>query len=309
MLLYRALFDGDIERFFEQNLAASKNAGQRLRIQLSFTGKSADLANLPWEYLYLPDTETREGLFLATNVDVVLSHYMSLELARQDLAPVKSPLRILVVVARPLDLGPVISDPVVESIQELGKQFPIQFNVLSMPTVDKLLDTLERVKPHVVHFIGHGQFKKEEGRGQIALLDFDESGAVWIGDREFADFFVQVAAVPRLVFLHLCEGGAIDFTDNFAGLTPQLIRAGVQAVVAMRYPITNRDAIIFSRAFYSALAKGEPVDRGVQDGRWRITITSPQAYDNPAFGIPVLYMRSRGGIIQPPIPAAVSSDT
>ncbi len=299
-LLYTALFNDRIEIFFKQSLGEARKARQRLRVQLSFEGKAADLANLPWEYLYSPDTETYAGFFLATDVALVLSHYMPLEMARQALAPAESPLHILIIVSKPQDLNPVLSDLVIEAIQSLSEKFPIKVDILITPTVEKLLGTLEGTEPHVVHFIGHGRFDKVQGKGQIALLDGKGENALWIRDREFAEFFVQKSAIPRLVFLHLCEGGAIDFTANFAGLAPQLIRAGTQAVVAMKYPITNRAAIIFSRAFYRELAKGEPVDNAVQIGRWQITVNDPLAYDSPVFGVPVLYMRSRDGIIQPP---------
>ena len=301
-LLYRTLFNDRIEIFFKQSLDEVRKTRQRLRVQLSFEGKAADLANLPWEYLYSPDTETSAGFFLATHVNLVLSHYMPLEQSRQALAPAESPLRILIVVSKPQDpdLGPVSADLVIETIQNLAEKYPIKLDILQKPTIENLLEILEDTKPHVLHFIGHGRFDKLQERGQIALLDINGKNALWINDREFTEFFVQNYAIPRLAFLHLCESGAIDFTANFAGLTPQLIRAGVQAVVAMKYPITNRAATIFSRAFYSELAKGEPVDNAVQIGRWQITINDPLAYDSPVFGVPVLYMRSRDGIIQPP---------
>lgn len=301
MLLYKALFHGNVERFFEQHLTAALANHQRLRIQLSFTGKDADLANLPWEYLYYPDSESHKGFFLATNVNVVLSHYMPLDTAREFLAPAESPLRILVVVSRPADLPKVVSDPVVEAMTNFAADHHVQLDILSIPTVVNLLDILEEKKPHVIHFVGHGRFIKAEERGQIAVLDMDESSAAWIGDQEFAEFFVQQDAVPRLVFLHMCESGAIDFTANYAGLAPQLIRIGVQAVVAMKYPITNNAAIIFSQEFYRELAKGKPIDHAVQNGRWRLTVRIPNAYDSPVFGFPVLYMRSWDGIIQPSI--------
>lgn len=299
-LLYTILFSNRIESFFKQSLADARKASQRLRIQLSFEGKAADLANLPWEYLYCPETETSAGFFLATNRDLVLSHYMPLEMAREALAPTESPLRILIIVSRPQDLGPVLADSAIEAIEKLSEKIPIKIDKLTLPTVENLLDTLEGAEPHVVHFIGHGHFDKVQGKGLIALLDWEGKNAAWIRDREFAEFFVQKRAIPRLVFLHLCEGGAIDFTANFAGLAPQLIRTGTQAVVAMKYPITNRAATVFSRAFYHELAKGEPVDNAVQIGRWYITVNDPLAYDSPVFGVPVLYMRSRDGIIQPP---------
>ncbi len=266
-----------------------------------------------WEFevfgslFYYPATDYRRGFFLSTEPDLVLSRYMPLERARQTLTPTKGPLRVLLVVSAPYDddLGYVISDGVLEAIEKLAERYPIQIDSLNQPTIDNFLDKIEEIKPHVLHFIGHGQFNKAEGNGEIALLDIDGRSARWVKDRDFAEYFVHMRSIPRLVFLHICEGGAVDLDANYAGLAPQLIRTGIQAVVAMQYPISNDAAIIFSRTFYSTLAKGEPVDIAIQEGRYRITISISKAHDSRVFGIPVLYMRSRDGIIQPPINTAV----
>jgi hypothetical protein len=299
-LLYRALFGGELGTFFEQMLG-DLTPGERLRLQLSFQEGASELARLPWEYLYCPDTDTRPGFFLSTNVNLVFSRYIPLQTGRQTLLPGEAPLRILIVVSQPVDVAPVIAEPVIEAIE---KQPEVEIQLLDKPTVDNFLDKLMETRPHVLHFIGHGRFEKTEKTGEIAFLGPDEKSVLWVRDREFTEFFLQMRAQPRLGFLHLCEGATVDLSANFAGLAPQLIRAGIPAVVAMQYPITNMAAIAFSRAFYRALANGAPVDQAVQTGRWRITVDIPNAYHSRVFGTPVLYMHSSDGIIRP---AAVAS--
>lgn len=293
-LLYRTIFAGEVEGFFERT-HASLPPGERLRVQLSFQDGSAELAALPWEYLYCPDSETRRGFFLSTDVGLVLSRYMPLGKGRQNLAPAESPLRVLMVVSKPKELGPVIDGPVIEAVKQLAD---VQIDVLDMPTVGEYLDALREKRPHVLHYIGHSRFNKAEMQGEIALLGPDYESVQWVRDREFTEFFAQMGVKPRLVFLQSCEGAAVDFAANFAGLAPQLIRAEIPAVAAMQYPITNKAAISFSRAFYRELANGAPVDHAAQVGRWRITVDDPDAYNTGAFGIPVLYLHSRDGIIR-----------
>lgn len=293
-LLYRTLFNDQLGRFFEQSLAEARRAEQRLRVQLSFGQATADLADLPWEFLYSAD----QG-FLATHVGLILSRYIPLKTAREYLAPADGPLRILIVVSRPNDLEPVIADQVIDTIGKLSEAFPVCIDILYKPTIDNFLDKLEETQPHVVHFIGHGQFDKENRSGWIALLADDEQSARKVRDYEFAGYFTQMRSIPRLAFLHLCEGGTGDLQANFAGLAPQLVRAGIQAVIAMHYPISNNAAILFSQAFYRELTRGEPIDNAVQEARWRLTTRIPDAYDSRVFGTPMLYMRARNGIIRP----------
>jgi hypothetical protein len=314
--LYKALFNGDVEKLFVESLNARKaqeagNVEERLIIRLSFKEEAAKLKDLPWEYLYYPDTEYRRGFFLSTTVELVLSRYIPLERGSHEPEPEESPLRVLIVVSNPGDntLGPVVSEKVIETIEKLAEQYPIKVDTLDKPTTDLFLKTLDDTKPHVLHFIGHGHYRKAEGRAEIALLQDDEKSVRWVRDSDFAEYFERISpmAIPRLVLLHLCESATMidyeTFTANFARLAPALMQGNIPipAVVAMQYPLPNQAAVDFSQVFYRALAKGESIDTAVQDARWRITTNVSNAYNNRVFGTPVLYARSHGGIIWPPV--------
>jgi len=310
--LYKVLADDVVDSYFEKCLDNARKARERLIVRLSFTDKAADLSDLPWEYLYYPDTEYRKGFFLCTHVDLVLSRYVQLGENPQNPMPEESPLRVLLVVSNPEDvvsnpedkaLVQASADQVIKVFQDLSSI--IKYDYLDKPTVDKFIDKLKEPGTHVLHFIGHGQYKKDKDRkeAKIALLAADEKSARWVGDSEFAEYFEQMHSTLHLVLLHLCERktkvNQDTFTANFALLAPELMRVNIPAVVAMRHPIKDEAAIAFSRAFYRELATGKSIDAAVQTGRWRITTGMPKAYDDRVFGSPVLYMRSHGGIIRP----------
>jgi hypothetical protein len=65
----------------------------------------------------------------------------------------------------------------------------------------------------------------------------------------------------------------------------------------MQYPISNGAAIEFSKSFYEQVAQESPVDNAVQRARWNMIFRGDRGYENRDFGIPVLYMRSRDGIL------------
>lgn len=299
-LMYQALINGSVKTLIEQALGQLA-AEDRLRLQLSFRKDAAELAGLPWEFLYRPDTETHSGFFLATGNNLVLSRYIPLQTGvARTLKPDKPPLRILIAVTQAPELPAVVAKPVIEAVQKLHREFPIGVQRVEKPTRMNILDALLDFQPHVFHFITHGRFDRDRKAGEVALLKPDGESVDWVEDRTFADFFDPLKGTTRLVFLHHCEGGTVDFKANFAGLAPQLIRAGVQATIAMQYPITNAAAVEFSTRFYQALMRGEPVDHAVQTSRWRIRM----AVDDKRillrdFGTPVLYMRSHDGIIRP----------
>lgn len=298
-LLFGALFSGDVNNLLNE-LRRGTTQDNRLRVELSFQGKAFDIAGFPWEFLFVPESETSAGYYLATDARLVLSRYMPHNTERQaGLKPTKEALRILVVVSSPIDLDMVVAPPVIDTIQNLAKEQAVEVVVEQKPTVDALQKHLETFQPHVLHYLGHSRFNQSRLQGEIALLSDDTKTARWVPDTPFTEFIRQLKVVPRLVFLHSCEGGANEMTARFAGLAPQLIRADVQAVVAMQYPITNKAAIQFSQAFYAELSRGAPVDNAVQSGRLALVLNPEYTYANRVFGTPMLWMRSRTGMVMP----------
>jgi hypothetical protein len=304
-LLHRSLLNGKVRSLFEDAYRQAGAAGQRLRVQLSFEEGVADLARLPWEFLYDPDSHR----FVAVDRDFVLSRYIPLmQPIATSLKPAGSSLKILVAVSQPADLDPVKAAPVFKVIHNLAQTMPVEVQELDSPTVENFLDALDNFKPDILHYIGHGRYDINKKRGEVALLDADAERAYFVPDFAFAEYFRQMMAVPpRLVILHMCEGGMVG--SNFAGLAPQLMQIGIQALIAMQYPITNAAAIAFSNGFYRELGNGREIDDAAQIGRWRMTVDDARALETRVFGTPVLYMRSRDGIIQPNRLSSSSKDS
>jgi hypothetical protein len=98
-----------------------------------------------------------------------------------------------------------------------------------------------------------------------------------------------------VVVLNACQSATEDTSPALMGLAPNLIRAGVPAVVAMQYSIADSSAVHFSRALYEVLAEGGPLDAAVTEGRK--AISAHVSEDSMDWGIPVLFMRSSDGVI------------
>jgi CHAT domain-containing protein len=148
--------------------------------------------------------------------------------------------------------------------------------------------------PHLVHFMGHGEFDPDRGQARLALVARDGT-ADWIPDQQLADIFSRARVAPRVVVLHSCEGGRADFSVSFAGVAPQLARSGVQFLVAMQYAVTNETAIAFSTSLYRHLTADKDIDTAVQESRWEISGLIDDR-DPRLLGIPVLYTQSQGGL-------------
>jgi hypothetical protein len=110
---------------------------------------------------------------------------------------------------------------------------------------------------------------------------------------------------PRIVVLQACESGALSAKQGFVGVASQVMEKNIPLVAAMQYEVSNATAAKFMRAFYTALAQDEAVDRAVQIGR-RAIATKTAGYDRPDFATPVLFMGVDDGNLYRPAPAGLA---
>jgi len=302
-LLHRSLFPENLWSWIEQSM--TEFGKSRVRLQLEFPSDGlADLAAVPWEYLHVPNRPGREGFFLAAQERLILTRFIPLRGGRQALGG-EPRITVLVLVSQPRDLGEVIAGPVVEHLKKLREELPLDVVVLEQPSRSSLRDQVRTTRPHVVHFVGHGQFDAEHAEGQIALVGQTDR-ADWVGENVLAQLLDADGTLPRLALFHSCDGAQVDYGASFAGLAPRLINRGVQCVVAMQYAVTNRTALEFARVFYDRLGRGLPVDEAVQAGRMELHVVYGD--DSRLLGIPVIYLNSRDAVLlpsAPPSPTAV----
>jgi hypothetical protein len=254
-----------------------------------------DLLGLPWEYLYRSDRGQFVALDPATPIVRVPSNYKPVESIST-----KRPLRILGIVSHPKD-----TDKWPEL--ELEKEWQDLTEVLASPnhitlervvrnSKENLLEATRRLlrsgNYHLIHFMGHGDYNEEEQRS--SLIFEDEQG---IGVPVYSDTLRGLVrnSTARLVIFNACYGARVERgQDPFADIATNLCAADVPAVIAMQYAISDKAAIQFSKHLYESLARGEPVEKAVTEGRKAVNenIVSAEQID---WGTPGLFMRARDG--------------
>jgi CHAT domain-containing protein len=320
--LYNVLFDPAMSKEFkeEYDKVIKEQPSPVLRVVLEFKLEAQDLAKMPWEYIYYPDNVdgAGRGFFIATDSQLILARHVPLVKGVGDQKPLPKPLRILIVAAKPERtpageaLKIVVSDPIIQTIKALKKLHPDAIEIKEMPDPNDphktqpskrvLSETVQKFQPHVLHFIGHGEYEKGKDTdtytGHLLLVNHDEPKiSARINDAAFADCFRNKE--PRLIFLHACEGARTDSYAAFRGVALQLAYSRVPAVVAMQYEIKNSMATQFANKFYESLGKGKPIDVAVQDGRMELGMFTDeeQNFSNRAFGSPVVFLQNAAGII------------
>lgn len=313
------------------NDAVSDTGTKLLRIELEFKKEQQELGGWPWEYLYCPQIygEGPGEYYLAQVATIVLTRYLALGSGWQvrSLQIDKTPIKILLVVSSPEEnpggetLDPVAYVGIQEMLQELEKHTDANeqqlFNVtplidanntesVAQPSMQRdgftnFIEMAVKLQPHVIHFIGHGRF--ERGVGQIAFAQPDRT-ALWVSATDLAAALMTINSL-RMVFLHACESGLSGRPSSYqavSGVAHQLAQNNIPAVVAMHYRVRNKTVSKFAGAFYRALAEYLPVEVAMQKGRE--ALRQEMAIDNTqlgAFGLPVLYLRGKGGFLSPAV--------
>ncbi len=307
--MFEALFAGDVRSLFDRSRQEAIRQGADLRIQLRFD--SADMASLPWEFLY--DSRRAEYLCLSTSTPIV--RYVELADPQEPLT-VAPPLRLLAMAASPSDL------PALDVAQERARmeaalgQLDDRFELhwVEGQTWRDLHSALRQGPWHIFHFVGHGGFDTNLGEGVIALTA-DGGGTHRLCATDLGRLLGDHHPL-RLAVLNACDGARADRMDVFSSTASVLVRRGTPAVVAMQYEITDTAAVELSRAFYGALASGLPVDEALGEARKSVALAVPGTLE---WGTPVLYLRAPDGRIfdidshaaspPPPLPPAPPAPT
>ena len=287
--LFKALVGGEILSRYEVSREKARQQRKGLRIKLRI--QAAELAALPWEFLY----DHRRGEYLCLSKNTPTIRYLELPQPIPSLT-VTPPLRILGMIASPTDLPRLDVDRerqrIENAVQKLQKEGFLELTWLSGQTWRDLDEAMWGGPWHIFHFIGHGGFDPHTDEGLIALAD--EQG------QKHLLTATQVAGLLadhhdlRLVILNSCEGAKGGTLDIYSSTAAILVRRGIAAVLAMQYEITDRAAIEFSRSFYRALAYGLPIDAAVAAARAAVNIEVKNSLE---WGTPVLYMRSPDGVL------------
>ncbi|HRW06289.1 MAG TPA: CHAT domain-containing protein [Caldilineaceae bacterium] len=282
--LFETIFRDEVRSVLVASQSEAQAAGRDLRIRLRFSDDAVDLATLPWEILF--DTEQQH--FLALSEARPILRYLSLPRPRPALV-VQPPLSILAVLASPTDHQTLNVEEEWQAIEtalaDLRANDKIRLERLATPTFDALRERLLGDPVHVLHFIGHGLYDKEESEGQLLFENSQRQGHV-VPAKAVALLLHNHPSL-RLAYLNACEGAIADQGNVFAGVAQTLVQQGVPAAVAMQDEISDAAAIEMARTFYTALATGRPVDTALSHARVALATR-----DNDEWAIPVLFSRS-----------------
>lgn len=138
-------------------------------------------------------------------------------------------------------------------------------------TAEDLIDALNDIRPHLVHFSGHGW------SGGIVF----DNGSLEDPQKHPVEFdlLAQVlqatSTPPRVLVLNACE--TLDGAD--------LLLPAVPVIIAMSDTIDDTAAIVFARRFYAAIASAQPVGIALAQAQAAMRLTTPDDADLPQVAV------------------------
>ncbi len=307
-------------RRFSVNVDSSLESGAPEAEMTSAKEAATLLLGLPWELLHDGDGYLFQGA-KPVRVRRRLPNTKAL-----DVQVVATPIRILLVTARPEDDSCGYIDhrasalPLVEAMESLPGL--VKLHVLNPPTLPALRLELERARDerepyHVVHFDGHGVYNKSVGLGGLCFEKPEDASK--LEQREHVTVYTNELGpllsdyrIP-LVFLDACQSGKAEQASE--SVASGLLKVGVASVVAMSHSVLVESARRFVEAFYKALAAGKRVgdamlqgQRHLKDDTFRGTIFGVGELRLDDWFVPVLFQEKSDPQLFTTAPARQTQD-
>ena len=298
--LFQAVFAGSVGACLRRSIDQAERRVTGLRIRLRFDSTVPELTDLPWESLYAAEM----GGFLALSNQTPIIRYLELP---RPVKPVhvRSPLTVLAVIASPSSLAPLDIErewaQLQAALEEPAQRGLVRLERLANATLATLQARLRQNPVHILHFVGHGFYDQSQKRS--GLVFEDEAGRDAMVSGEDLGMLLTSSPELRLIFLSTSTGTRRVARDSFADMPQTLVRQGIPAVLAMRFPLSDAAAIALVHSFYSELANGLPVDLALAEARKAMSVNG----ENLACLAPVLYSRSEDSRLFELLPGVAKS--
>ena len=236
------------------------------------------LPELPWETLHL--ARERVSLGLTQRFSLVRFQPMPTPTAIRQIG---RPVRMLAVLSNPSDTPPLNLEAERAALEDaLGPAqsdglVSLEFLISKDATIDQLQRSVRRVRPHILHFAGHGVFEGKEG----AIVLHTSSGRTDLLKADSVATLLRDYGVA-LAILNSCDTGTSLQNDAVTSVAGALVRAGVPAAIATLRVIADEGAVLFTSALYRAFVEGYALESALVEARKRL---NAGGWDWSAYGL------------------------
>lgn len=260
--LSQALFDELVQQMRliieQQDLPSRDLAGS-----LHLTHARNDLLNLPWQLAFEADR----------GIDLLISKGLTTSLQLQAHQPTNPlPLKVLIMIASPE--GQQIKGRlnyeeeevnIIQAFQQLKVGRSVEIDFTDNGSLSALERKLQQKHYHIIHIIAHGTYDEPLQTGYLMLEDDMTLEGIKVEGKKLAQLLGKHGHHrPSLVLLASCQTAAGTSSDEFRGITNQILQAKIPAVIAMSISILDTYASAFSAHLYEQLALQQTLPQAFQ---------------------------------------------
>ncbi len=208
---------------------------------------------------------------------------------------IQSSLRFMGIVTNPTSLEKLRIEDEVRVIEEALRQQidsqDIQVEWVKDPSRESIRQRVSEFQPHIIHFIGHGQFNVSTNESEFALSS-ESMSTDWYSAEQLKTL-VQNSPLC-LAFVNCC-----DSAYSYAGFVQSLMQSGIPYAIGMAAGVYDQTAIKFAREFYKDIVIHGNILKAMTHGRR--SIFNDAISENGQWALPVLYTSSIDGqLFDPP---------
>ncbi|MEO1263546.1 MAG: tetratricopeptide repeat protein [Bacteroidota bacterium] len=233
-----------------------------------------EILHIPFELIQQPTAQTplviaHDNLLLTRSEEEDLQSFLNS--SKQSPSPT---LRILFVTALPPGLSGQFMDlereqelvfnaidaadqQFIQSLSDIPKTKRVQIEFLEIGSLAAIDRALSKGAHHIVHISGHGFYyhdKIKEPEGYLNL-ETAQGELAQVSAKELAAVLKPYRLHLKLVIIAACESGHSG--QNSVATT--LLKSGVPAVLAMRYPVLDATVTLFTASLYEHLTLGKSI--------------------------------------------------
>lgn len=281
--------------------AQIRGQNQHRRVRLRIDADAPELHTIPWELLRdsSPGSPPQN---LAADSHVPFSRYLAGQW--ESGPPIEQrPLKMLVAIADPENLADyqlnrldvADEEAIIRQATASFSTQELQLDFLEPPITPTALEAALKRGYHLLHVVAHGLYNKRRDEAAILFANV-ENEVELVRETDLAELFARQRHKPQLVFLATCQSATRSPSEAFRGVAPQLIGAGIPAVLAMQDIVPVETARAFAHVFYRQLFQHGLVDLASNEARSSL-LTGKLA----GSVIPVLFSRLIGNQLLAPV--------
>jgi tetratricopeptide (TPR) repeat protein len=144
--------------------------------------------------------------------------------------------------------------------ESTGDQPSIVSEFLDTASLHEIEESIRDHHHDILHISGHGSYNKDNLNGVLYLED-QNGNECQVSGQELGEI-LQARTSVKLVILSACETAVVG-----NGIVEAISTAGIPAVIAMRFPITDMGARIFTSELYKHICEGRSLTQAMASAR------------------------------------------